>query len=83
MILKDMLDLVNKEKKKEEKARANRQCAAGIVIAAVTGMAIGVLFAPASGKETRENLKKKTVNTVGAVRDKALEAAEAVKDSVS
>jgi len=37
----------------------------------VVGVAIGILFAPKSGKETREDLKNKTVNTVETIKDLA------------
>ena len=32
----------------------------GLILGAAAGAAIGVLFAPNSGKETRENIKQKT-----------------------
>lgn len=52
--------------------------ALGIVAAAATGFVAGILFAPKSGKETREDIKRKageakdyTVETAGVVKDKA------------
>lgn len=41
----------------------------GFIIGTVTGMAVGFLYAPKSGKETRALLKEK----VGDVREKASE----------
>ena len=35
---------------------------AGLIIGAAAGVAIGILIAPNSGKETRDNIKKKTDN---------------------
>lgn len=51
---------------------------APVILAAVTGFVAGILLAPKSGKETREDIKRKTleardyaVETAGVVRDKA------------
>ncbi|MHB8064398.1 MAG: YtxH domain-containing protein [Ruminiclostridium sp.] len=83
MILRKLLDLVNKDKRKKERAKAVQKFAVGISTAAVAGVAAGILFAPKSGKETRENLKKKAVNTVGTIKDTVEKKAEAVKDSAA
>jgi gas vesicle protein len=81
MILGDLLDLVSKEKRKKERVKTARKLAVGIGSVAAAGVATGILFAPKSGKETREDLKKKAVNTVETIRDKVRKKAEMVKDS--
>ncbi len=80
MVFKDMLDLVNKEKRKKERSLASRQCAIGICIAGSAGFLMGILCAPRSGKETRAALMKKAAETVDTVKDKAHETMETVQD---
>lgn len=49
----------------------------GLILGAVVGLAIGFLYAPKSGKETRELLKEKAV----VVKQKATEVAKKVKQT--
>lgn len=51
----------------------------GILAGAVIGGAIALLYAPRSGKETREFLRSKTVETADHVRDLATETVGKVK----
>jgi Gas vesicle protein len=51
--------------------------AAGAAVAAVAGFVSGILLAPKSGKETREDIKKAAVTT----KDGALENAGKAKDA--
>ncbi len=51
----------------------------GLVAGVVIGGAITLLYAPKSGKETRELLKSKAVETAGHVRDFATETVDRVK----
>jgi gas vesicle protein len=51
----------------------------GFIIGAVAGIAVGFLYAPKSGKETRALLKEK----VGEVREKATEMTEKAKEVAS
>ena len=51
----------------------------GLLAGAVIGGAIALLYAPKSGKETREMLKSKAMET----RDGALEFADQVRDSAT
>lgn len=61
----------------------NRDNVAGFGIGILAGAAIGgviaLLYAPRSGKETRELLKSKAVETAGNVRDFATDTADRVK----
>jgi gas vesicle protein len=63
--------------------------AIGFLIGAIAGVAIGFLYAPKSGKETRAMLKEKAVEIkekAGEVTDKAkevaLDAGKRVKDKL-
>jgi hypothetical protein len=61
MHMKNFWDMVTQDKRKQEKAKAAAQLAVGvgaIVIAAAAGVATGILIAPKSGRETREDLKQ-------------------------
>ncbi len=51
----------------------------GLAIGAVAGLAIGVLFAPQSGSETREMIKEKA----GDARNRAGEFVETVRNRTS
>ena len=73
VILKDLQDLVNKENRKTA-----QRFAVGVGIAAAAGLAAGILFALKSGKETREDLKNKAVNTVETIKDTVQKKAETV-----
>jgi gas vesicle protein len=83
MILRNLLDLVSKEKRKKERVKAVQKFAVGIGAVAAVGVATGILFAPKSGKETREDLKKKAVYTVETIKDTVRKKAETVKDSAA
>jgi gas vesicle protein len=49
----------------------------GLLVGAAIGLAIGFLFAPRPGEETRQLLKEKA----GAARDRATEAAKKVRQT--
>jgi gas vesicle protein len=51
----------------------------GFIIGAIAGVAIGFLYAPKSGKETRALLKEK----VGEVREKASEVTGRVREAAT
>lgn len=59
--------------------------AVGAVIGAAAGVALGILTAPKSGKETREDLKRKAEEAkdkANATRDDLIFKAEEVADDV-
>jgi len=60
-------------------AEKDRSFALGFLLGAVAGVAIGFLYAPKSGKETRELLKEKA----GEIKEKAEEGFEKVKETAS
>ena len=80
MIMRDLLDLAGKEKRRKERVKAVQKCAIGMGIVVTVGVATGILFAPKSGKETRENMKNKAVNTVETIKDTVKNKAKAVKN---
>jgi len=83
MILRDLLDLVSKEKRRQERVKAAQKFAVGMGVVAAVGVAIGIIFAPKSGKETRADLKQRAINTVETIKDTVQKKSEAVKDSAA
>jgi len=81
MTLKDFLNMANKEKRRKDRIKAAQNIAVGMGIVATAGVATGILIAPKSGKETREGIKMKAVNTVETIKDKVQERADIIKDS--
>jgi len=83
MILRDLLDLVSKEKRRQERVKTAQKFAIGMGAVAALGVATGIVFAPKSGKETRKDIKNVAVNTVEKIRDTVQKKAETVKDSAA
>jgi gas vesicle protein len=79
MFFSDLLDMVNRKKREEERTKTALKFAVGMGIAATIGLARGILFAPKSGKETREALKKKAADTMEVFRDKIRTKTEVLK----
>lgn len=65
----------SKDKKSSTKSKLGAG-AIGVGIGALIGVVAGVLTAPKSGKETREDIKQKS----GELKDKAVESGKKVKD---
>jgi gas vesicle protein len=55
----------------------------GLLAGAVIGGVVALLYAPQSGKETRQLVKDKTSDVVNAVKDKTGEVIDTVKDAAS
>lgn len=68
----NIYDLINKKKKKQ-KAKAVKTAALTAAIGVTAGAAAGVLLAPKSGKETREDIVNKSVEA----KDKLVEKTKA------
>jgi len=83
MIIRDLLDLVRKEKRKRQRVKAAQKFAVGMGVVAAAGVATGILFAPKSGKEAREDLKEEVVNSVETIKDSFQKKVETVKDSAA
>lgn len=83
MIFRDLIDMVSKEKRMRERAEATKRFAVGMGVAAVVGVATGIFFAPKSGKEAREDFKKKAIDTVETIKDTVRKKIETAKDSAN
>lgn len=79
MSFNDLLDSINKRKRTEERNKTVVKFALGMGLAATIGLVKGILYAPKSGKETREDLKKKAAETVDTIREKVRNGARALK----
>jgi gas vesicle protein len=55
----------------------------GLLSGAVIGGVIALLFAPQTGKETRQMIKDKTTEVVDAVKDKTSGVIDAVKEKTT
>ena len=56
---------------------------AGFIIGAIAGVAIGFLYAPKPGKETRALLKEKAGTVTGKAKEVAREAGRVVKEKLT
>ena len=65
----------------QNKRDRHRQVAIGTILGLLTGAAAGILLAPQSGKETREDICETVNKGATIVRDKAQEAYEITKDT--
>jgi len=55
----------------------------GLLAGAVIGGVMALLYAPKTGKETRQLIKDKTTEVVDAVKDKATEVVDTVKEKTT
>ncbi len=55
----------------------------GVLAGAAIGVVTGILIAPASGKQTRENLSKQSDELLNNVKDLINKEKEAVKEAVN
>ena len=65
----------------------NKDCAIGFGIGLLTGAVIGgvlaLLYAPKTGKETRQMIKDKATEVVDAIKGKTSEVVDTVKEAAS
>ena len=57
--------------------------ALGLATGVIIGGVVGLLYAPKSGKETRQLIRDKTTEVVNTLREGASEVMESVKDAAS
>jgi gas vesicle protein len=69
--------------KKEEKKKAVKKLAVGAGIGAAVGVAAGLLFAPKSGKETREQIAKTAKEAAEKVKETAKEVKEKIEEAAA
>jgi len=72
-----------KREREKERVKAAQKLAVGMGVVAAAGGATGIIFAPKSGKETREDLKKEAINSVETIKDTVQKKAATVKDSTA
>jgi hypothetical protein len=63
MIIINIIGSISGETREKERVKAARKNVLGMCVAATAGVIAGIIIAPKSGKETREDLKKITVTT--------------------
>ncbi|MCX5780142.1 MAG: YtxH domain-containing protein [Firmicutes bacterium] len=83
MIFKELMDSIGKEKRRQKRVEAAQHYAKGMFIAAALGVATGILLAPRSGKETREDMKKKAMMCMEKMRDTFHHQTEMMKHSAA
>ncbi|NTW05250.1 MAG: YtxH domain-containing protein [Peptococcaceae bacterium] len=83
MIIKDLLKLVSQERKRQDRAKTTKKLAMGMSFAATLGAVAGMLFAPKSGKETREEINKKATTAAEVVKDTIEKNIEQVKENAN
>ncbi len=64
------------------KKKAATGLIAGIVAGAAIGAAAGLLLAPKSGKETRQDIKDKSAEIAGKVKEKTSSAVQTIKTKI-
>lgn len=80
MKLSQLLEEKRKAKKRQAMAKTAKTVGVTAVVGASIGAIGGVLFAPKSGKETREDLKNSAITTNEKIKVKAGEAKTAFTD---
>lgn len=78
MSIKDLIEKGTKARQQKVRKRALKHAAIGAAIGVSVGAAAGVLLAPKSGRETRENIAK----AARELPEKAQELAEKAKGKV-
>lgn len=81
MFMNDLLYKVDTEKRKRERMKAAHHIAAGMSVIIVAGICVatGILFTTKYGKEMREKMKDKAIDTVENVKHIVIRSADAVE----
>lgn len=86
MKLSEKIEMKKQAKIKAEKAKKVKLAAKGAAVGAAVGVTAGavggVLFAPKSGKETREDIKNASAQAAAAIADKATDAKIKTEDLI-
>lgn len=85
MYFTNLFEMAQKEKRRKMTGKTIQKVAmvTGIaVLSAAAGLVTGILIAPKSGKETRNDLKKKVEETADAFKAEAGKVKDTVKDSI-
>lgn len=78
-----MLLKYKKAKAKKENIQTSKKIAVGATVGILAGVASGILLAPKTGKETREELKKSANNLSDTVKEKSCEAKEKLSNYIN
>lgn len=81
MSLKEIIEENKKKKQKVVRKKAARNIALGAVAGTIVGGAMGVLFAPKSGRETREALADGVKDLTGKAKVKFEDAKEKLDEA--
>ena len=82
MLLKDLLERNKREREKAAKRKAAKNVAIGAGVGTVLGLAAGLLFAPKSGKETRQDIAENAKKAADKVSKGTKKVVENVKHSM-
>lgn len=80
MSLRDVLYEARRERERRERNDTVRKIAVGTIVGSIIGVASGLLFAPKSGKETREDLQQFTRDTTEEVKLRAGEMYDSLRE---
>lgn len=80
MAIRDYFENVRKERERAEKRDSAVKIAYGLTIGAALGAIGGLLLAPKSGKETREELATKAKETADSTKETLAEKKEALAE---
>lgn len=79
----DYIEQKNKERVRRARMEDAKKVSLGLVLGALAGSAAGLLFAPQSGKKTRQDIVNATKDAAETVRDKTDEVVQKAKDLYS
>ena len=85
MFTNSILYKVNKEKMRRARIQAAHHMAVGMSVIVVTGVcvALGILLNTKSGKEMREKMKNKAIDTVENIKNIVIKSADSVEVSAT
>lgn len=81
MFLRNLLDLMSPEEKKNKKVEAGQKFVIGMGIAIAAFAALGIVYTTKSGKGVLKNMKRKTLEISESIQNTALNGSEDVQNS--
>lgn len=82
MSIRGYFENLRHEREKQQKKENALKVLSGLAIGTAIGGAIGILFAPKAGIETRQEISGKVKETAAATREKVKETVQEVKEIV-
>lgn len=83
MFIQDLIDQKMRRVRAQEAKRTARDIAIGLGIGATLGAAAGILLAPKSGKETREDIAAGAKEVIDQVKDQVEEVGKVLKKEMN